>query len=469
MTIELKEDIFHLIGGVADELGIECYLIGGYVRDLLLKRPSNDIDVVVVGSGIEMATKVAKKLGKNTQVSTFKTYGTAQVKNAHYELEFVGARRESYQHDSRNPIVEDGTLEEDQNRRDFTINALAICLNKSCFGKLLDPFDGLSDLEKKLLRTPLNPDTTFSDDPLRMLRAIRFATQLDFRISDETLESITRNAPRISIITKERISDEIAKIIASPKPSIGFRLLDKCGLLPLVFPELAALKGVEKRGNRAHKDNFDHTLKVLDNLALKSDNFWLRWGALLHDIAKPVTKIWDEEHGWTFHNHNFIGSKMVPSIFKKMKLPLGDPMKFVQKIVLLHMRPIILSENEVTDSAVRRLLFEAGDDIDALMTLCESDITSNNMEKVKHFSQNFQLVRSKLKQIEEKDRIRQFQPPVDGEEIMRIFGLEPCSLVGELKAQIKEAILDGIISNEHDAAYNLLLELAAERGLKPIS
>lgn len=469
MTIELKEDIFHLIGGVADELGIECYLIGGYVRDLLLKRPSNDIDVVVVGSGIEMATKVAKKLGKNTQVSTFKTYGTAQVKNAHYELEFVGARRESYQHDSRNPIVEDGTLEEDQNRRDFTINALAICLNKSCFGKLLDPFDGLSDLEKKLLRTPLNPDTTFSDDPLRMLRAIRFATQLDFRISDETLESITRNAPRISIITKERISDEIAKIIASPKPSIGFRLLDKCGLLPLVFPELAALKGVEKRGNRAHKDNFDHTLKVLDNLALKSDNFWLRWGALLHDIAKPVTKIWDEEHGWTFHNHNFIGSKMVPSIFKKMKLPLGDPMKFVQKIVLLHMRPIILSENEVTDSAVRRLLFEAGDDIDALMTLCESDITSNNMEKVKHFSQNFQLVRSKLKQIEEKDRIRQFQPPVDGEEIMRIFGLEPCSLVGELKAQIKEAILDGIIPNEHDAAYNLLLELAAERGLKPIS
>ena len=469
MTIELKEDIFHLIGGVADELGIECYLIGGYVRDLLLKRPSNDIDVVVVGSGIEMATKVAKKLGKNTQVSTFKTYGTAQVKNAHYELEFVGARRESYQHDSRNPIVEDGTLEEDQNRRDFTINALAICLNKSCFGKLLDPFDGLSDLEKKLLRTPLNPDTTFSDDPLRMLRAIRFATQLDFRISDETLESITRNAPRISIITKERISDEIAKIIASPKPSIGFRLLDKCGLLPLVFPELAALKGVEKRGNRAHKDNFDHTLKVLDNLALKSDNFWLRWGALLHDIAKPVTKIWDEEHGWTFHNHNFIGSKMVPSIFKKMKLPLGDPMKFVQKIVLLHMRPIILSENEVTDSAVRRLLFEAGDDIDALMTLCESDITSNNMEKVKHFSQNFQLVRSKLKQIEEKDRIRQFQPPVDGEEIMRIFGLEPCSLVGELKAQIKEAILDGIIPNEHDAAYNLLLELAAERGMKPIS
>lgn len=469
MTIELKEDIFHLIGGVADELGMECYLIGGYVRDLLLKRPSKDIDIVVVGSGIEMATKVAKKLGKNTQVSTFKTYGTAQVKNAHYELEFVGARRESYQRDSRNPIVEDGTLEEDQNRRDFTINALAICLNKSCFGKLLDPFDGVNDLEKKLLRTPLNPDTTFSDDPLRMLRAIRFATQLDFRISDETLESITRNAPRISIITKERISDEIAKMIASPKPSIGFRLLDKCGLLPLVFPELAALKGVEKRGNRAHKDNFDHTLKVLDNLALKSDNFWLRWGALLHDIAKPVTKIWDEEHGWTFHNHNFIGSKMVPSIFKKMKLPLGDPMKFVQKIVLLHMRPIILSENEVTDSAVRRLLFEAGDDIDALMTLCESDITSNNMEKVKHFSQNFQLVRSKLKQIEEKDRVRQFQPPVDGEEIMRIFGLEPCSLVGELKAQIKEAILDGIIPNEHDAAYNLLLELASERGLKPIS
>lgn len=469
MTIDLKGEIFQLMSGVADDLGIECYLIGGYVRDLLLQRPSKDIDVVVVGSGIDMAKAVAQKLGKNTHVSIFKTYGTAQVKNRQYELEFVGARRESYQQESRNPIVEDGTLEEDQNRRDFTINALAICLNKARFGELIDPFGGISDLEQKILRTPLNPDITFSDDPLRMLRAIRFATQLDFRIADDTLEAITRNSQRITIITKERVLDELNKIMAAPKPSIGFRLLDKCELLPLVFPEMAALKGVEKRGSRAHKDNFDHTLKVLDNLASKSDDLWLRWSALLHDIGKPATKLWDDQQGWTFRNHNFVGSKMVPSIFKRLKLPLGDPMKFVQKMVLLHMRPIVLSESEVTDSAVRRLLFEAGDDIDALMTLCESDITSNNMEKVKRFSQNFQLVRVKLKEIEEKDRVRNFQPPVNGEEIMRLFGLEPCGVIGELKVQIKDAILDGIIPNEHDAAYNLLLKLAADRGLKPVS
>ena len=469
MTIDLKGEIFQLMSGVADDLGLECYLIGGYVRDLLLQRPSKDIDVVVVGSGIDMAKAVAQKLGKNTHVSIFKTYGTAQVKNRQYELEFVGARRESYQQESRNPIVEDGTLEEDQNRRDFTINALAICLNKARFGELIDPFGGISDLEQKTLRTPLNPDITFSDDPLRMLRAIRFAAQLDFRIADGTLEAITRNSQRITIITKERVLDELNKIMAAPKPSIGFRLLDKCELLPVVFPEMAALKGVEKRGNRAHKDNFDHTLKVLDNLASKSDDLWLRWSALLHDIGKPATKLWDDQQGWTFRNHNFVGSKMVPSIFKRMKLPLGDPMKFVQKMVLLHMRPIVLSESEVTDSAVRRLLFEAGDDIDALMTLCESDITSNNMEKVKRFSQNFQLVRVKLKEIEEKDRVRNFQPPVNGEEIMRLFGLEPCGVIGELKVQIKDAILDGIIPNEHDAAYDLLLKLAADRGLKPVS
>ena len=469
MTIDLKGEIFQLMSGVADDLGIECYLIGGYVRDLLLQRPSKDIDVVVVGSGIDMAKAVAQKLGKNTHVSIFKTYGTAQVKNRQYELEFVGARRESYQQESRNPIVEDGTLEEDQNRRDFTINALAICLNKARFGELIDPFGGISDLEQKTLRTPLNPDITFSDDPLRMLRAIRFATQLEFRIADDTLEAITRNSQRITIITKERVLDELNKIMAAPKPSIGFRLLDKCELLPIVFPEMAALKGVEKRGNRAHKDNFDHTLKVLDNLASKSDDLWLRWSALLHDIGKPATKLWDDQQGWTFRNHNFVGSKMVPSIFKRMKLPLGDPMKFVQKMVLLHMRPIVLSESEVTDSAVRRLLFEAGDDIDALMTLCESDITSNNMEKVKRFSQNFQLVRVKLKEIEEKDRVRNFQPPVNGEEIMRLFGLEPCGVIGELKVQIKDAILDGVIPNEHDAAYNLLLKLAADKGLKPVS
>jgi len=469
MTIDLKGEIFQLMSGVADDLGIECYLIGGYVRDLLLQRPSKDIDVVVVGSGIDMAKAVAHKLGKNTHVSIFKTYGTAQVKNRQYELEFVGARRESYQQESRNPIVEDGTLEEDQNRRDFTINALAICLNKARFGELIDPFGGISDLEQKILRTPLNPDITFSDDPLRMLRAIRFATQLEFRIADDTLDAITRNSQRITIITKERVLDELNKIMAAPKPSIGFRLLDKCELLPLVFPEMAALKGVEKRGSRAHKDNFDHTLKVLDNLASKSDDLWLRWSALLHDIGKPATKLWDDQQGWTFRNHNFVGSKMVPSIFKRMKLPLGDPMKFVQKMVLLHMRPIVLSESEVTDSAVRRLLFEAGDDIDALMTLCESDITSNNMEKVKRFSQNFQLVRVKLKEIEEKDRVRNFQPPINGEEIMSLFGLEPCGVIGELKVQIKDAILDGVIPNEHDAAYDLLLKLAADRGLKPIS
>ena len=469
MTIDLKGEIFQLMSGVADDLGLECYLIGGYVRDLLLQRPSKDIDVVVVGSGIDMAKAVAQKLGKNTHVSIFKTYGTAQVKNRQYELEFVGARRESYQQESRNPIVEDGTLEEDQNRRDFTINALAICLNKARFGELIDPFGGISDLEQKILRTPLNPDITFSDDPLRMLRAIRFATQLEFRIADDTLEAITRNSQRITIITKERVLDELNKIMAAQNPSIGFRLLDKCELLPIVFPEMAALKGVEKRGNRAHKDNFDHTLKVLDNLASKSDDLWLRWSALLHDIGKPATKLWDDQQGWTFRNHNFVGSKMVPSIFKRMKLPLGDPMKFVQKMVLLHMRPIVLSESEVTDSAVRRLLFEAGDDIDALMTLCESDITSNNMEKVKRFSQNFQLVRVKLKEIEEKDRVRNFQPPVNGEEIMRLFGLEPCGVIGELKVQIKDAILDGVIPNEHDAAYNLLLKLAADRGLKPVS
>lgn len=469
MTIDLKGEIFQLMSGVADDLGLECYLIGGYVRDLLLQRPSKDIDVVVVGSGIDMAKAVAQKLGKNTHVSIFKTYGTAQVKNRQYELEFVGARRESYQQESRNPIVEDGTLEEDQNRRDFTINALAICLNKARFGELIDPFGGISDLEQKILRTPLNPDITFSDDPLRMLRAIRFATQLDFRIADDTLDAITRNSQRITIITKERVLDELNKIMAAPKPSIGFRLLNKCELLPIVFPEMAALKGVEKRGSRAHKDNFDHTLKVLDNLASKSDDLWLRWSALLHDIGKPATKLWDDQQGWTFRNHNFVGSKMVPSIFKRMKLPLGDPMKFVQKMVLLHMRPIVLSESEVTDSAVRRLLFEAGDDIDALMTLCESDITSNNMEKVKRFSQNFQLVRVKLKEIEEKDRVRNFQPPINGEEIMSLFGLEPCGVIGELKVQIKDAILDGVIPNEHDAAYNLLLKLAADRGLKPVS
>lgn len=467
-TLELKGSIFPLMGAVADELGLECYVIGGYVRDLILQRPSKDIDVVVVGSGIDMAQAVARKLGRGAHLSVFRTYGTAQVKCRCYELEFVGARRESYRRESRNPIVEDGTLEDDQNRRDFTVNALAICLNKDRYGELLDPFGGLADMEAKILRTPCDPDITFSDDPLRMMRAVRFATQLDFRIAPDTFEAIRRNAGRIAIITQERIIDEMNKMMAAPQPSMGFRLLDKSGLLPLIFPELAALKGVEERNGRAHKDNFLHTLKVLDNLAAKSDDLWLRWAALLHDIGKPATKQWDGKQGWTFRNHNYIGSRMVPRIFKRLKLPLGEPMKFVQKMVLLHMRPIVLSEDEVTDSAVRRLLFEAGDDIDRLMTLCESDITSNNMEKVKRFSHNFKLVRRKLREIEEKDRVRNFQPPVDGLEIMRVFGLEPCSLVGEFKTRIKDAILDGVIPNEHDAAYDFLLQIAAERGLKPV-
>ncbi|MGM9746418.1 MAG: CCA tRNA nucleotidyltransferase [Paludibacteraceae bacterium] len=464
--LPLDDKIFAIVGQTADELGMECYLIGGYVRDLLLKRPSKDMDFVVVGSGIDMATSVAKKL-IHAHLAVFRTYGTAQVKNRKYELEFVGARKESYCYESRNPIVEDGTIEDDQNRRDFTVNALAVCLNKDRFGEFVDPFGGLADLDAKILRTPNDPDITFSDDPLRMMRAIRFATQLDFRIAPPTLDAIARNAARIEIITQERITDELNKIMASERPSIGFFLLNKTGLLPLIFPELHALKGVEERNGRGHKDNFLHTLKVLDNVALRSDDLWLRWAALLHDIAKPATKQWDDKQGWTFRNHNFVGSKMVPHIFRRLKLPLGETVVFVQKMVLLHMRPIVLSEDVVTDSAVRRLLFEAGDDIDKLMLLCESDITSNNMEKVKRFSQNFKLVRRKLREIEEKDRIRNFQPPVDGVEIMQLFDLQPGGLIGELKAQIKDAILDGIIPNEHDAARAYLLTIAAERGIFP--
>lgn len=466
IQLPLDDKIFAIVGQTADELGMECYLIGGYVRDVLLKRPSKDMDFVVVGSGIDMATAVAKKL-IHAHLAVFRTYGTAQVKNRKYELEFVGARKESYRHESRNPIVEDGTIEDDQNRRDFTVNALAVCLNKDRFGEFVDPFGGLADLDAKILRTPNDPDITFSDDPLRMMRAIRFATQLDFRIAPPTLDAIARNAARIEIITQERITDELNKIMASERPSIGFFLLNKTGLLPLIFPELHALKGVEERNGRGHKDNFLHTLKVLDNVALRSDNLWLRWAALLHDIAKPATKQWDDKQGWTFRNHNFVGSKMVPHIFRRLKLPLGETVAFVQKMVLLHMRPIVLSEDVVTDSAVRRLLFEAGDDIDKLMLLCESDITSNNMEKVKRFSQNFKLVRRKLREIEEKDRIRNFQPPVDGVEIMQLFDLQPGGLIGELKAQIKDAILDGIIPNEHDAARAYLLTIAAERGIFP--
>ena len=452
--------ILHLVGEEADRLGLECYVIGGYVRDIFLHRDSTDIDVVVVGSGIDLAQAVAKRLGKGAHLSVFKTYGTAQVKRGKIELEFVGARRESYQHDSRNPIVEDGTLEDDQNRRDFTINAMAVCLNQERYGELLDPFGGIHDMNECTIRTPLDPDITYSDDPLRMMRAIRFATQLGFYLDRETFESIERNAGRIKIITKERIVEELNKIMLSRKPSVGWILLDKTGLLPLIFPELSALKGVETKDGKGHKDVFYHTLQVLDNLAQQSDNLWLRWAALLHDIGKPKSKAWDDHAGWTFRNHNYLGAKMIPRIFKTMKMPQNEKMQYVIKMVDLHMRPINLIEDTVTDSAVRRLLFEAGNDIDDLMLLCDADITSRNEEKVRRFHKNYELVRQKMVELEEKDRIRNFQPPVRGEEIMQLLNLEPCSRVGELKNAIKDAILDGIIPNEYEAAKAYLLKIA---------
>lgn len=454
-----------MVGAEADRLGLECYVIGGYVRDLFLHRESTDIDVVVVGSGISLAEAVAKKLGKGAHLSVFKTYGTAQVKRGNLELEFVGARRESYTRDSRNPIVEDGTLQEDQDRRDFTINAMAICLNSARYGELLDPFDGIGDLKRCIIRTPLNPDNTFSDDPLRMMRAIRFATQLGFDLHPDTFDAIRRNASRLEIITRERIAEELNKIMMSRRPSEGWLLLDKTGLLPLVLPDLVALKGVEVKDGRGHKDVFLHTLKVLDNLSDSSDKLWLRWAALLHDIGKPRSKGWDPQAGWTFRNHNYLGAKMVPRIFAKLKLPLNEKMEYVKKMVDLHMRPINLIEDTVTDSAVRRLLFEAGDDIEDLMLLCDADITSRNEEKKARFHRNYQLVRQKMVELEERDRIRNFQPPVKGDEIMEILHLEPCSIVGELKAAIKDAILDGIIPNEYEPAKEYMLKLAHEKGL----
>ncbi|MDP2339117.1 MAG: HD domain-containing protein [Bacteroidota bacterium] len=469
MKQHIQHPIFSVISRIADELNQETYVIGGFVRDLILMRNSPDIDVVTIGSGIHLAELVAKELGPNIQVSIFKTYGTAMLKYQTLEVEFVGARKESYQEDSRNPIVEDGTLEEDQNRRDFTINALAICLNGNRLGELIDPFGGLQDIENKIIRTPLTPGITFSDDPLRMMRAIRFATQLGFTIEEKTLEAISLNKKRIHIISKERIGEELNKIILSSKPSVGFRLLDKTGLLEIIFPELHRMKGREEVNGIGHKDNFYHTLEVLDRIVPHTNNLWLRWSALLHDIAKPVTKKYSPQLGWTFHSHNFIGAKMVPALFKRMKYPLNEKMKYVQKIVELHMRPIVLSEEVVTDSAIRRLLFEAGDDIDDLMTLCEADITSKNQEKVKKYYQNFQLVRQKLKELEEKDHIRNFQPPVTGETIMEVFGLSPCREIGEIKNAIKEAILDGIIQNDHDEAFQYMLEKAKEMGLTPVS
>ena len=465
----LEAPVFRQLTEAADSLGLECYLVGGYVRDLFLERPTNDIDVVVVGSGIRMAETFAARLGSGAHLSVFRNFGTAQVKYRHQEIEFVGARKESYSHDSRKPVVEDGTLEDDQNRRDFTINAMAVCLNAARRGELVDPFEGMWDLRDRLIRTPLDPDVTFSDDPLRMMRAVRFAAQLKFQIDDETFEALGRNRERIRIVSGERIIDELNKIMRTDTPSRGFVDLHRCGLLALILPELAALDCVETRNGRSHKNNFYHTLEVVDNVCRKSDNLWLRWAALLHDIGKPRSKRWEPQAGWTFHNHNYLGEKMIPGLFRRLKLPLDDRMKYVKKLVGLHMRPIVIADDEVTDSAVRRLLFEAGDDIDDLMLLCEADITSKNEQRKKNFLNNFRLVRQKLVDIEEKDRIRNFQPPVDGEEIMRLFALPPSREVGTLKGALKDAVLDGIVPNEHDAALAFVIQRAAEMGLKPVN
>lgn len=466
---EIKQKIdtrlFHILTQTADELSLECYLVGGYVRDLFLERPTNDIDVVVVGSGIAIAEAFAHKLGKGAHLSVFRNFGTAQVKWHNHEVEFVGARRESYSRDSRKPIVEDGTLEDDQNRRDFTINAMAICLNQDRLGELVDPFDGVRDLEDGIIATPLDPDITFSDDPLRMMRCVRFATQLNFVIEDETFEALGRNRERIKIISAERIITELNKIMLSPTPSVGFVELQRCGLLELILPEVAVLDCVETRNGRSHKNNFYHTLEVLDNVASKSDKLYLRWAALLHDIGKPRSKRWEPSIGWTFHNHNYLGMKMIKPLFNRMKLPLDERMKYVQKLVDLHMRPIAIADDVVTDSAVRRLLFDAGDDIDDLMLLCEADITSKNEQRKKNFLHNFQVVRQKLVDIEEKDRIRNFQPPVDGDEIMQLFNLQPCREIGSLKSALKDGILDGNIPNRPVEALQFVMERAKEMGL----
>ncbi len=462
MEKHLTHPIFKTLANCANQLGVDAYVIGGFVRDIYLGRESKDIDVVTIGKGIELAELVYKQLGEEAHLSVFKNFGTAQVKINDLEIEFVGARKESYNKDSRKPIVEDGTLEDDQNRRDFTINALAIGLSKSNFGKLLDPFHGVGDIENKIIRTPLEPEITYSDDPLRMMRAIRFSSQLGFTIEKESLEAISKNKERIKIVSKERITDELNKIILSPIPSFGFKLLFDTGLLHLIFPEMVKLYGIETINGKSHKDNFYHTLEVLDNTAKKSNNLWLRWAAILHDIAKPATKRFEPDHGWTFHGHEDKGARMVPKIFESLRLPLNEKMKYVQKLVLLHLRPIVLAKTEITDSAIRRVLFEAGDDVDDLMALCEADITTKNPKKVKRYLQNFELVREKLKELEEKDKIRNWQPPVSGEEIMEIFNLTPCKKVGDLKNALKDAILDGIIPNEREVALVFLKDKAKE-------
>lgn len=478
----LDQEIFHQISQAADRLGLECYVVGGYVRDIFLERPSNDIDVVVVGSGISVAEELKRMVGRKAHLSVFKNFGTAQVKfrqkGVEYEVEFVGARKESYSHDSRKPIVEDGTLEDDQNRRDFTINAMAICLNKERFGELVDPFNGLADLEDGIIATPLEPDITFSDDPLRMMRCVRFATQLNFQIEDETWNALVRMADRIKIVSGERIKDELNKIILAPHPSIGFDYLQRCGLLQIIFPELAALDIVDQKNGRAHKNNFYHILEVLENVAKAEPNpawedhdmaLWLRWGAIMHDIGKTKSKRWDPAIGWTFHNHNNIGAKMVPQIFRRLSLPLDMKMKYVQKLVELHMRPIAIADEEVTDSAVRRLLNDAGDDIDDLMTLCEADITSKNEVRKKMFLENFRMVREKLTDLKEKDYKRLLQPVIDGNEIMELFHLKPSREVGVLKQFLKDAVLDNRVENEREPLMQLLMAKAKEMKLIKIN